>query len=152
MKNDVSAFVEWFERERENLMDRLFKVLEENLYEELGCGLVMELHQEVLTAAAEQISRARADQKGSAAAVVPFLGYEQYRYSLVYEGSTGDPMSPASKKRRGLDKKRRDTPKTHDAPQLTLTNESEGLSHEGVSDGNQPERFLPFGSLSSKPE
>ena len=42
MKNDVSSFVEWFERERESIMDRLFKVLEENLYDDFGCGLVME--------------------------------------------------------------------------------------------------------------
>jgi len=152
MKNDVSSFVEWFERERESIMDRLFKVLEENLYDDFGCGLVMELHQEALTAAAEQISRARAEQRGYAASIMPFAGYEQYRYSLVDEGSTGDPIPPAPKKRRNLDKKRKDTPKTDDTSQLTLTNESEGLPLEGMSEESQPEQLLPFGSLSSKPE
>jgi len=131
MKNDASAFVEWFEKERNEIMDRIFKVLEEKPYEEMGCGLVMELHQQALTAAAERIARARADQKGDAPAIMPFSGYEEYRYSLVYEGPTGDPESPAPKKRRGPGRKRKDAKKTGDTPQLFPTDESEGSSAQG---------------------
>jgi hypothetical protein len=131
MKNDASGFLEWFEKEREGIMDRIFKVLEEDPYEELGCGLVMELHHQALTAAAQQVMDARAEQKGYRAAIVPFSGYEQYRYSLSREELMGDPEYSAPKKRRGPGRKAKDSQKKDDTPQLFPTSESKEPSTQG---------------------
>ena len=132
MKNDASGFLEWFEKERERIMDHIFKVLEEYPYEELGCGLVMELHQQALTAAAQQVMDARAAQKGYRAAIVPFSSYEQYRYALSREELMDDPEPPTPKKRRGPGRKRKETQKADDTPQLFSTDESEGATPQAA--------------------
>jgi len=57
-------------------------------------------------AAAEQVARARANQKGSAAAVIPFSGYKEHRYSIAIESAEDAAPSSVPKKRRGPGRKR----------------------------------------------
>jgi hypothetical protein len=132
MKNEASVFLEWFEKEREKIIDRVFEVLGKERYEEIGCGLVMELHQQALTAAAAQVGDARACQHGTVAAVVPFSGYEAYRYCLVDDGSAGDPEPPAAKKRRGPGRKRKDAKETDGQSPLFPMSGSDPTSVEGA--------------------
>ena len=128
MKNEASVFAEWFEKEREKSIDRIFEVLGKERYEGIGCGLVMELHQQALTAAAAQVADARACQHGTAAAIVPFSGYEAYRYCLVDEGSPSDPEPQTVKRRRGPGRKRRDVKESAEHPALFPMDESEGAA------------------------
>ena len=128
MKNEVAGFLQWFEKEREKLIDRIFEALGRERYEGVGCGLVMELHQQSLTAAAAQVANARACQQGTAASTTPFLGYEAYRYSLVHEGIAGDLEPPAAKKRRGPGRKRKEAEKADNNSSLFPVNEMEGAS------------------------
>lgn len=127
MKTDAAAFVDWFEKERERIIDRILKLLEDEAYEGSGCGLAMELHQQALTAAAARVAEARACQRGSAAAVHPFSGYEAYRDATVQEAASrsSDPRAP--RKRRGPGRKRKATTGDGTLPALFPMGESEEM-------------------------
>lgn len=76
MKTEAAAFVDWFEKERERTIDRILKMLGEEAYEGIGCGLVMELHQQALTTAAARVAEARvsAGQRCSGPSVLRVRG------------------------------------------------------------------------------
>lgn len=127
MKTEAAAFVEWFEKERERAIDRILKLLEGEGYEGIGCGLVMELHQQALTAAAARVAEARACQRGSAAAVHPFSGYEAYRDATAQEAASRASDPPAPKKRRGPGRKPKTSNVAEALPALFPMGESEEM-------------------------
>lgn len=127
MKTEAAAFVDWFEKERERTIDRILKMLGEEAYEGIGCGLVMELHQQALTATAVRVAAARACQWGSAAAAHPFSGYKAYRDATVQEAASRASDSPAPEKRRGPGRKQKASRVAEALPALFPMGESEEM-------------------------